>query len=63
MFTANKGEGEGEEGENNREVSKVVGRNYATNIVRCLIDLESLQIASSGLLVSPTSPPSWTERS
>lgn len=44
-------------GENNREVSKVVGRNYATNIVRCLIDLESLQIASSSPLVSPSLPP------
>lgn len=51
-------------GENNREVSKVVGRNYATNIVRCLIDLESLQIASSSPLVSPSLRlPSWIQRS
>lgn len=38
------------EGENNRQVSKVVGQNYATNIGRCLIDLETLQIASSSHL-------------
>lgn len=43
------------EGENNRQVSKVVGQNYATNIGRCLIDLETLQIASSSHLVSERS--------
>lgn len=36
-------------------MSKVVGQNYATNIGRCLIDLETLQIASSSHLVSERS--------